>query len=106
MSEGCLSALAGVSNGAVICRYNFSAEDILPSTSDSVNNSDGNAGARTNVPTYNLVVWKGKARAVNVMSNKIDLTSMKNTLSTLGAYRPKLASKAKESSVAAENVSV
>lgn len=98
LSSTCLTQLAELSAGTVICTYTYDESDVVNSSGEGVL-------PREAIPAgehkFHIVAWKGHTRTLNVMAGKIDIDFMKHSLTSLGVYREKIQSAAKQNAVAA-----
>lgn len=76
-----LSQITPLSNGAMVCIYRYSIEDVIP----PVNSPD----FKPNPGFYEfpVVCWKGNSPTVNVMCNKVDLGLLRHQLQALHVFR-------------------
>jgi hypothetical protein len=83
LSKPCLDSLAALASGSVLCTYEFSPDDMVPTGDASV---DGRpVGDRKH--SFSLVCWRGIKNTLNVMCAKIDLDDVKHQFESLRIWR-------------------
>lgn len=76
LSDSTVESLNAMPTGALICKYQFKAEDMLPSAPPSA--ADASSGNSKHV--FYAIGWKGFSRTINVMCGKVGKILMSVTV--------------------------
>lgn len=72
LSAGLVNSLTRLACGVVVCEYNYSSADVLPSEGSDAGASDLDCPVSSDVSCSMFAVcWRGKSKTLNVMCNKI-----------------------------------